>query len=64
MNKLEHYRTKEGFTQAELAEKSGIDQAKISRVEKGIVDLTGQQWRVMAEIFGCTVDELLTHRNL
>ncbi len=59
MNKLEFYRNREGMTQIELAEKSGILQSEISRAEKGAKDLKGQHWVSIAKALGCTVDELL-----
>ncbi len=58
-NKLGFYRTKAGLTQNELAQRSGIDQGAISRVEKGVSDFYGQRWKSLAEALGCTVDELL-----
>ena len=59
MNKLEYYRRKAGLSQTELAEKSGIFQTQISRAEKGVFDFKGHQWKRLAEVLGCTVDELI-----
>ena len=63
MNNLQTFRIKAGLTQAELAEKTGIDQGGISRVEKGVSDFFGQRWKVVAEALECTVDELLGEVN-
>ena len=59
MNNLQTLRIKAGLTQAELAEKTGIDQGAISRAEKGVSDFYGQRWKVIAEALYCTIDELL-----
>ena len=59
MNRLQYFRERANLTQAELSQKTGVDQGLISRVEKGIKDLTGQRWRVIAEALDCSVDELL-----
>ena len=59
MNNLQTYRIKAGLTQGELAQRSGIDQGAISRVEKGVSDFYGQRWKALAQALGCTVDDLL-----
>ena len=59
MNNLQTFRIKANLTQAELAEKTGIDQGAISRAEKGVSDFYGQRWKAVAKALGCTVDELL-----
>lgn len=59
MNNLEYYRLKAGLSQTELAEKSGIFQTQISRAEKGVLDFKGNQWKRLAEVLDCTVDELV-----
>jgi len=59
MNNLAHYREAKGFSQGELARRCGLDQGTISRVENGIRDFSGQEWKVIAKELECTVDELL-----
>lgn len=58
MNHLEYYRRKAGLTQAELSEKIGADRSYIGKVENG-KDMPGEKWKRVADILGCTVDELL-----
>jgi len=49
-----------GWTQSELAEKSGITQAQISRVEAGRSEnITIENLRGIAKAFGCSVVDLL-----
>jgi transcriptional regulator with XRE-family HTH domain len=38
---LREARTRRGFTQAQLAEKSGVEQAVISKLERGVVKNPG-----------------------
>lgn len=59
MNRLENYRTRSGLTQMQLAEKTGVQQAEISRCEKGLRDLYGFQWLSIAKALNCTIEELL-----
>ena len=59
MNRLEYYRLRAGMTQTELAEKSGVYQPDISRAEKGVKDLKGQNWSSIARVLNCSIDELL-----
>lgn len=59
MNNLQTFRIKAGLTQAELADKTGINQSNICRVERGVADFNGQNWKIIAEVLECTIDELL-----
>lgn len=59
MNRLRYYRERAGMTQVELAEKSGVEQPEISKVEKGIKDLKGQSWASISKVLECSVDSLL-----
>ena len=63
MNRLKYYREKEDISQCELARRTGIDQGAISRTESGIRDLAGQEWKLVAEVLGCSVDELLGNKK-
>ena len=58
-NNLEYYRKQAGLTQQELADKAGVFQTEISRVEKGATDLLGHRWMLIAKALGCTLDELI-----
>ena len=59
MNHLKFYRKGAGLTLAELSEKTGIPESTINRVERGIRDINGQSWKVLAKALGCSIDELL-----
>lgn len=59
MNNLRHYREKSDLTQAELANSTGIEVTKLSRVEAGGRDLKGQEWKLVAQKLCCSIDELL-----
>lgn len=59
MNNLEHYRKKADMTQKDLSEKTGIPESAICRAEKGVSDLNGQRWKIVADALDCTLDELL-----
>lgn len=63
MNNLEYWRIKRGMSQTELAEKSGVMQPEISKVEKGVKDLKGAYWVSLANVLDCTTDELLGKLN-
>ena len=62
-NNLEYYRRREGLTQAELSQRTGIPECSISRVEKGSTDFKGQLWKIIARALDCTIDELLGVRE-
>ena len=59
MNRLEYYRLRADLTQCELADKTGIEQSRLSRAEKGGIDLKGQQWKTIAETLDVSLDDLL-----
>ena len=59
MNNLEWYRKKKDLTQEELSRLSDVERSEISRAEKGLKDLKGFEWLSLANVLGCTVDELL-----
>lgn len=59
MNRLEIFRKRNGLPQTELAEKSGVPQTDISKAEKGVKDLKGLAWRSIANVLGCTIDDLI-----
>jgi transcriptional regulator with XRE-family HTH domain len=53
-----------GLTQAELAEKSNLTQAKISQIESGASDnVTIGNLRNLAKALGCTLIDLLPEQD-
>lgn len=59
MNNLEAYRRKAGLMKKELAEKTGISESVLCRVEKGSQDMPGLRWALVAKVLECTVDDLI-----
>jgi transcriptional regulator with XRE-family HTH domain len=57
--RVEFYRKKSGILQAELAERLGVTQPMISRIEKGLARLNGELIVRLADIFSISTDELL-----
>ena len=62
MNNLKYFRERVEMSQMELANKTGLEQSRIARVEAGGVDFKGQQWKLIADALDCTVDELVGRR--
>ncbi len=56
---LKEYRQKNGIKQAELAEKLGVANSTVSMWETGDRKPDIIVLKKLAEIFGCTTDELL-----
>lgn len=52
-------RKKKGYSQVDLAEKSGVPQSTISAVESGARKPTEETMKMIAHGLGCTVGELL-----
>jgi transcriptional regulator with XRE-family HTH domain len=52
-------RQAKGFTQQQLAQRTGIDQAAISRMENGKQRITVDDLRIMAEALGIDPRDLL-----
>lgn len=59
MNNIRYFREKAGLTQGQLAEKMGMALDSISRYENNKREPRASDLRHMAEIFNCTVDDLL-----
>ena len=57
--RVESFRKQAGILQSELAEKLGVTQPMISRIEAGLVRLNGELIVTLAKIFSITTDELL-----
>ncbi|MEN4946448.1 helix-turn-helix transcriptional regulator [Pseudomonas proteolytica] len=54
------HRTERNLTQEEVAERMGIGSEAISRLERGLVELSVAKLMQLADIFDCRMDELLT----
>lgn len=59
MNALKQYRKAAGLTQLQTAHKIGISLDSIRRYESGTYEPRATELLKMAELFGCSVDELL-----
>ena len=59
MDNMRYLREKAGLTQGQLAKKMGVALDSISRYENGKREPRASDLRRMAEIFECTVDDLL-----
>lgn len=58
-NRIKEFRKKRGFTQQELAEKVGVSQVQIGRLEKSTRTLDVDMLADIAKVLGCEVWELL-----
>lgn len=56
---LTQLRKEANFTQGELAERLSIDRSAIAKWETGKAKPTASKLITLAEILGCTVDDLL-----
>ena len=63
MNRLNFYREKAHLTLRELSQWTGIGESSLSRAERGLTDLNGQTWKVVARALGCSIDELLKDKE-
>lgn len=52
------------ISQTEVAQKLGISQNAYSRIERGLTRISTERLQKLAEIFGITVQELLTEQEL
>lgn len=59
MNALKQYRKAAGLTQLQTAHKIGISLDSIRRYESGTYEPRATELLKMAELFGCTIDELV-----
>ncbi|WP_028357619.1 helix-turn-helix domain-containing protein [Brackiella oedipodis] len=58
------YRQSSGLTQAEVAEKLGLGNDAVSRLERGQTDPSLRRLFEIAELFNCEVADLLTNASL
>ena len=56
---IRRYRREQDLTQAELADRVGINKQNISRYESGRVEPRKTTLRKLAEVFGISIDELM-----
>jgi transcriptional regulator with XRE-family HTH domain len=55
---LARLRILKGLTQEQLAVATGIDRGELSRIERGFRPLSAPKMASIAQILGCTPDEL------
>ena len=55
---IKKYREVAGITPAELARIMGVDQAAVTRWERGLVLPRAAKIPKLADLFGCTIDQL------
>jgi transcriptional regulator with XRE-family HTH domain len=60
---IENLRRQRKWTQPQLAERVGLSQPTLSRIEAGKSQPNAQQFERMAKVLGHTVMELLSHVN-
>ena len=58
-SRIKDLRKEHGLTQAELANKLGYDRSSISKIEKGLVDLSVDKVKEFAKILQCTPEYLM-----
>ncbi len=58
-NPVKVWRGYKGMTQADLAEAAGLDQADVSRIERGQREPSGRTLRALADALDVTVDDLV-----
>ena len=58
-NPVKVWRGYKGMTQADLAEAAGLDQADVSRIERGKREPGGRTLRALANALDVTVDDLV-----
>ncbi len=63
-NKLLDIRKKKGFTQAEVAEKSGLSDRTYADIERGSVNMRTETILRICKALHITPDEILTEDNL
>ena len=59
MNRIQEYRKQKKWTQEELARRLGVERSAVAKWESGKSQPQAARLIALAEIFGCTVDEIL-----
>ncbi|MBO6237008.1 MAG: helix-turn-helix transcriptional regulator [Schwartzia sp.] len=59
MNKIREYRKQRKWTQEELANRLGVERSAVAKWESGKSQPQAARLVALAEVFGCTVDEIL-----
>lgn len=59
MNKIREYRKQRKWTQDELAKRIGVERSAVAKWESGKSQPQAARFVALAEVFGCSVDELL-----
>lgn len=59
MNKIREYRKQRKWTQEELAKRLGVERSAVAKWESGKSQPQAARLVALAEIFGCSVDEIL-----
>lgn len=63
MLSIRKYRKKSGLTQARTAEELGVRANAVSQWETGVRSPSVRHLRQMADLFGCSADDLLERDN-
>jgi transcriptional regulator with XRE-family HTH domain len=58
-NHLKHYRKRAGLTIERVAEQLGLSSAQVSRLERGLSDLSLERLSQFARLYGCSPRDLL-----
>lgn len=58
VNRVKEFREEQGMTQAELAVSAGVSRQSVISIERGRYVPSLQLALRMAQVFGCTTDEL------
>ncbi len=59
MNRIQEYRKQKKWTQEELAKRLGVERSAVAKWESGKSQPQAARLIALAEIFGCTIDEIL-----
>ena len=58
MSKLRDLRREKGYTQVQVQMKIGIDQSEYSKIERGVMNLSFQNCKLLAVLFDTSMDYL------
>ncbi len=62
-NRIKSLRVEKGWSQDELGKKLNLDQGTISKMERGESEPTSKTLRMLKEIFGVTIDWIITGKG-